>query len=520
MSTGSRIGASFAVALAVIMGLGVSAYVSMQRLLDANRQVEHTHLVLEKLEHVLSAHKDAETGQRGYVLTGEAWYLEPYSAAGGLIQRDLEALKELTGDDPVQQQSLGKVGALSDAKLAELRRTIELRKQSGLEAALQVIRTDRGQKIMDDLRGVIAAMQAREQQWLVARTTSANASAHRTILALAVWTPLSLLVLAVLATIVMRKVRFGGPVAPPDPRGRAWSTVALRYFFGAATVGIATTLRWWLVQSFGPLPLFITFYPAVLLVATVAGGGPGILASVLSALAVDYFFIPPYGSLVVASSNDFLSLSLFTGTNLFLCVLAERLRRARWAEAVAQQKELMSVTLASIGDAVIVTDTRGCVTFLNGGGRSTLTGWTLAEAQGRPLPSVFRIINEESRQPVENPVDKVLRRGAVVGLANHTILIARDGRETPIDDSGAPVREADGTVHGVVLVFRDFSEKKAAERALRESEERFRTMADAIPQLAWTAHADGFIPWYNRRWYEYTGTTPQDMEGSGLAERA
>ena len=118
------------------------------------------------------------------------------------------------------------------------------------------------------------------------------------------------------------------------------------------------------------------------------------------------------------------------------------------------------MTLASIGDGVIVTDARGRVTFLNGEAER-LTGWTNREAEGRPLPAVFHIINEQTRQPVENPVEKVLRLGTVVGLANHTILIAKDGRETPIDDSGAPIRQGDGTVQGVVLVFRDFTQQKA-----------------------------------------------------------
>ncbi|MHB9050219.1 MAG: GAF domain-containing protein [Pirellulales bacterium] len=142
-------------------------------------------------------------------------------------------------------------------------------------------------------------------------------------------------------------------------------------------------------------------------------------------------------------------------------------RRVTQASAATEQKkQLLAVTLASIGDGVIVTDPQGRVTFLNGEAER-LTGWTNCDAEGRPLPEVFHIINEQTRQAVESPVDKVRRLGTVVGLANHTILVARDGRETPIDDSGAPVRQADGTVHGVVLVFRDFSERRRAEEALR-----------------------------------------------------
>ena len=303
-----------------------------------------------------------------------------------------------------------------------------------------------------------------------------------------------------------------GPAA--SAHSRTWRSHALRYSLAVATVVFAAALRWRLAQDFGPLPPFITLYPAVLLVASIAGGGPAVLASLLAALVADYYFFPPYRSLVLASSNDLLALSIFTLTNLCLCYVAERLRRAQWVRADAQQRDLLAVTLASIGDGVILTDAHGRVRFLNDEAER-LTGWKMGEAQGQPLPSVFRIVNEATRQPVENPVNKVLRLGTVVGLANHTILIARDGREIPIDDSGAPVRENDGAVRGVVLVFRDFTQQKAAEEALRQSELQFHTLADSIPNLAWWANGDGYITWYNRRWYEYTGTTPQQMEGWG-----
>jgi len=138
-------------------------------------------------------------------------------------------------------------------------------------------------------------------------------------------------------------------------------------------------------------------------------------------------------------------------------------RRRRDAEHRAlEDRERLRVTLQSIGDGVIATNLEGTVVFLNPVAEA-LTGWRQLDATGLPIGQVFRIVNEFSRDEVESPVAKVLRQGLIVGLANHTVLIARDGSERPIDDSGAPIRGADGGLMGVVLVFRDVSARRAAE---------------------------------------------------------
>ena len=142
--------------------------------------------------------------------------------------------------------------------------------------------------------------------------------------------------------------------------------------------------------------------------------------------------------------------------------------RQQTDEALRDQREWVRVTLSSIGDAVITTDTNGGVTFLNPVAQS-LTGWTLDDAVGKPLETVFQIINEENRQTVENPATRALREGVVVGLANHTLLVAKDGTERPIDDSAAPIRNDTGDVAGVVLVFRDISERRRQEQHLRDA---------------------------------------------------
>jgi PAS domain S-box-containing protein len=150
---------------------------------------------------------------------------------------------------------------------------------------------------------------------------------------------------------------------------------------------------------------------------------------------------------------------------VLIASLNRSLQQRKLAELASQEnEERLRVTLESIGDAVIATDVAGKVVYLNPVARA-LTGWVNQDALGLPLEQVFRIVNEYSRDVVESPVSKVVREGKIVGLANHTILLARDGSERPIDDSGAPIRDGDGELMGVVLVFRDVTARRLSEQA-------------------------------------------------------
>jgi PAS domain S-box-containing protein len=151
----------------------------------------------------------------------------------------------------------------------------------------------------------------------------------------------------------------------------------------------------------------------------------------------------------------------------------------RAAADLAAQQEWFRVTLASIGDAVIAADATGQVSYMNAAAER-LTEWPLASAQGRPLGEVFQIVNEETREPIENPAGLVMRLGEIVGLANHTLLIGRSGTEYPIADSAAPIRDSNGRMLGVVLVFRDVTEERRAADAIAEQREWFERTLESI----------------------------------------
>ena len=174
--------------------------------------------------------------------------------------------------------------------------------------------------------------------------------------------------------------------------------------------------------------------------------------------------------------------------------------------------EKFRTILYSIGDAVITTDDKSCVQQMNAVAEQ-LTGWSEAEAAGRSLDDVFRIVNEETRTPVRNPVWRVLEEGQVVGLANHTVLLSRKGQEHLIADSGAPIRDEGGTLIGVVLVFRDQTAEHNAQQALRESERRLSTLMNNLPGMAYRCNFDTYwtMRFVSEGSRQLTGYSPSDL---------
>jgi PAS domain S-box-containing protein len=333
---------------ALLLGSAGITYWAGIRVAEDSRRLVALRTQIEWLERLLSTVKDAETGQRGYLLTGKNAYLEPYQAAVVTLRHELGELSALGTHGDFPQQWVAQVNGLVAEKMAELEQTIKDYRGRHPEAALAIVLTDRGKQVMDELRSAVDGMRS-EKQVEFARVSQVGqtSNALRTVIFVVV----TILNLAFLAW--------------------AYRRIALEIGFREAA--IAETRR---------------------------------------------------------------------------------------------QKDLLATTLASIGDGVIVTDTEARITFMNGVAAS-LTGWTADEARGNNITDVFQIINQVTRAPVENPVHHVLRSGLIAGLANHTLLICRDGREIAVDDSGAPIRPAGGETCGVVLVFRDITERHRAEEYIQ-----------------------------------------------------
>jgi PAS domain S-box-containing protein len=185
-------------------------------------------------------------------------------------------------------------------------------------------------------------------------------------------------------------------------------------------------------------------------------------------------------------------------------VLRELSERKRAQEALVRSEKWFSATLASVGDAVIATDMNGAVIFMNSAAES-LTGWTHAEATGKPIDSVFDIVNKETRRPVDNPVKKVFREGKVVGLADHTVLRSKSGREYDIEDSAAPILTNTREGLGVVLVFRDITEKKRAEAETKQQKDLLQMILGSITEGVVVADTDGKFLLFNSAAERFVG---------------
>jgi PAS domain S-box-containing protein len=330
----------------VLLLAGLAAYRSNLTLAAATASIVRTNETKLALERALSLLRDAEIGQRGYLLTRRTEYLAPYDQALAQTANELRELDRLVAGDTAAERSLDELKALVQVKSDELARTIELQRNGAATDALAAVLTDTGRFAMDEIRAITERMQEDQDRKLGAQIEAERSARTAAVRSLVALTGLAIAILVVLVVVVRRD----------SARRRA-------------------------------------------------------------------------------------------------------------------SEQRLVTTLRSIGDAVITTDEKGIVSLINSVAEA-LTGWRSGESLGKHLDEVFRIINEESRATVESPVARVLRDGRVSGLANHTLLIRRDGKETPIEDSAAPIIDEEGGLLGVVLVFRDATETRAAEQTLRDADRR------------------------------------------------
>lgn len=224
-----------------------------------------------------------------------------------------------------------------------------------------------------------------------------------------------------------------------------------------------------------------------------------------------------YLSLTIASLLGFLFVLLATTSSFLLSRLRQNNQRLEQTviertKSLYKSDQNYQTTLNSIGDAVIVTNSNGAITFLNPVAED-LTGWTHEQAQQKPLTEVFNIVHAHTLKPAENPVEKVIETGKIVGLANHTMLIAKNGDEYQIADSGAPVRSPNGEISGVVLVFRDVTEEYALHEKLEASQSFISSLLHTLPDMVWVKDVEGIYLSCNAKFEQMFGAEEKDIIG-------
>lgn len=461
----------------VMMGMVGVSYREWRRYNRAIRESAQTREIIDSTNELLASLTDAETGQRGFLLTGNERYLETYNQAAQAVPNGLTRLKLLLAARPAESADAPRLNSLVEEKLTELRQTIELRRTQGAQAAVALELSDQGKLVMDQIRALAAEIQHRENSGGSQASREGEAAAGTALLATVAGSIVLLFLLA-----------FGlEPFASPDPQAKR-RPMWLRYGGAVLAVVAAALFRAALTPLMGEAAMpYSLFLPAIWFAAWFGGFRPGVVSVALSLLVGDYFFAQPLHSLLVAGRDDQVAMLMIAVVGLGMALLSQSQQRAVERAASAEtaernERQRFETTLASIGDAVIATDNTGRVIFLNPVAEQ-LTGWTGAEASGRPLKEVFRIVNEETRREVDNPVTKALGDGRIVGLANHTLLISRNGRELAIDDSAAPMRDARGGIMGVVLVFRDITDRRAADKLLAAQAAELRQRAHLMERI-------------------------------------
>jgi PAS domain S-box-containing protein len=402
------------IALLLIAMVALDSMLSFGQVKTTFEARKHNSLVLDKANALFFSLKDAETGQRGYLLTGDDNFLEPYLTMRDRIAGDLNQLSKLTKISAAKDH-LVIMAPLIEAKMQELKRLIDLRRDGSVAFVAAEVSKGKGKRLMDAIRTEIATYIQIENDALVKNDEKLESKS--------------------------------------------------RHMFNMMLI---TSLLW-----------------------------------ILFAIALIY--------LIYRQSQQKLKNLVHEETRHLLEVQEGTNKQLLQLNATLQDREeKLSVTLNSIGDAVITTDAEARVTLLNPLAEQ-LTGWTLAEVTGRQVTEIFHIINKETRLASTIPVLATLANGTIQGMANHKVLIARDGSECDIADSCAPIRDLEGQIIGTVLLLRDVTKEYLAQQALRDNAVFIKTILNTVADGIITLHASNGI-------IETANTIAQQMFGFSATE--
>jgi PAS domain S-box-containing protein len=475
--------------------------------------VNHTNVVLTSLEQLVSSLKDAETGGRGFVITGDERFLQSYNIAVGEIPQQIARLKQLTSDNPVQQRRFPELENLIDRKLSLVGEGVGLRRSQGFTRSQQFVASGAGKAEMDAIRGIVGSMQDEENRLLDERMKASAASSRKTLRGFGFATLLAIAFVIAIFGLLRREQQL---------RIQADESASqLRAIYENAAVGIKQVAPDGHLLMVNPALCRMLGYSksellqksftevthpddrireATLLEAMVRGerdfyelekrclrrDGSPIWVSMTSSMVRDSAGLPLYGVVVLQDIDE----------------------RKQTQEALQASEERYRSLFNTMDEGFCIIE-------------------VIFDAEGRPADYRFLVLNAafEKQTGLHEAQGKLMRDLAPdheahwfeiygkIALTGEPLHFVNEARELNRWYDVRAYRVGEPELRRVAIIFNDISDNKRAEEALRASELQFRTLADAIPQLSWMANPDGWIFWYNQRWYEYTGTTPEQMQG-------
>ncbi len=501
----------FALVLVLLLANALLSFQNLRRVIDNNAQVTHTGAVMAQLQMVLSTMQDAETGQRGYVITGQEPYLEPYNAAEKRIAGQIQELKNLI-IAPSVKPLVPVLERQVEGRLDSLRTTIALRRTRGLEAARQRILRGQGKKRMDALRATIAGMERRENKLLLQREAQSRAAGRSAMLTFAVSALVGLALLALVHYIIGRDAAH---------RGRAAAQLKASSDRFGAIVSSTSQIIWTRDvndQFVEQQPSWSAFTGQTFdelkgkgwLQAVHPDDRERVAAQWNAALQAPGLFEIEYR--LRRHDGQFRDMAVRSAP-----VREEDGKLREWVGAstditerkqsqaeLRRTEEQMRLVITNAPTVLFATDRKGVYTLSEGKGLAAL-GLQPGEAVGR---SAF-----EMYAAYPDLVDNMRR-----ALGGETFTFSRTLGEVTFEVHQTPLRDEGGEIVGTIGVGTDITERMRAETQLHESQREFQNMANSIPQLAWMADETGSIFWYNQRWYDFTGTTFEEMAGWGWSK--
>lgn len=415
----------------IFLAINSISFVSFKFFEKQSGLERHTYEVLIHIEHVLERLTDAETGQRGYILTGQVRYLEPYNRGIALVDAEIDDIEELTLDNPKQQQKIVGLRLLVADKTEELQETVDLRSQGDFDAAVAIVLSDRGKDIMDNIRDLLGEMSNEENRLLEIRRGEADESQTATELIIILGSLMGLVTATIIALITTNSI--------------VKSVTKTRN----AAIEIAK----------GNMDVKIN----------ISGSDEiGDLSRAIDKMRRNL-------------KNAFQKLKENAKK---LAVQLEKTENAQ--KTTSREKEKINTILQSIGDGVFVIDSNYKITIFNRVA-SKISGFTEKEVIGKRYDKVLRFVFEKNDKINDKFIEDVISTGEIKEMSNHTVLIRKDGKRIPVADSAAPFKDKKGQVSGIVVVFRDITREREVDNIKNEfisvASHQLRTPVSAINWL-------------------------------------